>query len=65
MTLHELENAISGLSGEDLVQFRAWFQDFDSAACDRQIEDDIAAGRLDSMADEAIREHQAGKTSPL
>jgi hypothetical protein len=65
MTLNELENAISGLSGEDLVRFRAWFAEYDSAGWDQQLEQDVAAGKLDAMADNAIREHQVGKTSPL
>ena len=57
MTIDDLENAVAGLSGDDLAQFRAWFVDFDSAAWDRQVEQDAAAGKLDSLADEAHREH--------
>ena len=32
-----------------------WFFDFDTAAWDKQFEEDVAAGRLDALADEAIR----------
>jgi hypothetical protein len=65
MTLEELENAVAGLSNEQLARFRAWFSNFDSAAWDRQLEEDVAAGRLDAIADEAIQEHKSGKTSEL
>jgi hypothetical protein len=65
MTLEDLKNAVAGLSNEQLARFRAWFSNFDSAAWDRQLEEDVAAGRLDALADEAIQEHQSGKTSEL
>ena len=65
MTLDELENAVAGLSDEDLARFREWFIEFDSAAWDRQLEEDVSAGMLDKLADEAIREHKSGKTSEL
>ena len=65
MTLDELENAVASLSDEDLARFREWFIEFDSAAWDRQLEEDISAGMLDKLAAEAIREHESGKTSEL
>lgn len=65
MTLDELENAVAGLSDEDLARFREWFIEFDSAAWDRQLEEDVSAGLLDKLADEAILEHESGKTSEL
>ena len=65
MTLDELENAVAGLSNEDLARFRGWFIDFDSAAWDRQLAEDVASGRLDALADEAIQEHESGETSEL
>ncbi len=62
MTLPELEKTISGLPAEDLSKFRAWFLEFDAKNWDEQLGNDIAAGRLDSLADQALREHQAGRT---
>jgi hypothetical protein len=64
-TLIEIERAIQGLSPEQLAQFRAWFAEFDWVAWDRELEDDIAAGRLDTLADEALANFRAGRTSPL
>jgi len=58
MTLNDLENAVTGLSTDELVRFRAWFIDFDADAWDRKLEEDV---KLDALADEAIRAHRAGK----
>lgn len=65
MTLNDLENAVLSLSNDDLARFRAWFVELDAEAWDRQIEDDIRAGKLDALADEALREDRAGKTREL
>jgi len=37
----------------------------DWAAWDRQVERDVHAGRLDDLAETALRDHAAGKTTPL
>jgi hypothetical protein len=63
MTLQELEKTISELPPDQLLQFREWFLAFDANKWDQQIEADIASGRLDELADEAIREHQAGEST--
>jgi hypothetical protein len=65
MTLHDLESAVAGLSPDELVRFRAWFVEFDADAWDRQIEEDANAGRLDALADEALEDHRAGRTTDL
>ena len=61
--LEALEKRVSGLSAEELAQFRQWFAEFDAAAWDRQIERDAEAGKLDALADEALRDHAAGKST--
>ena len=33
-------------------------------AWDREIERDVAAGKLDQLVEDALREHRAGKTRP-
>lgn len=65
MTLVDLENAVTGLSPDELAQFRAWFADYDGEKWDQQIEDDALAGRLDGMAEAALRAHREGKTREL
>jgi hypothetical protein len=58
-----LEKRVSALSAEELAEFRQWFAEFDGAAWDRQIERDVKAGKLDALADEALRDHAAGKST--
>jgi hypothetical protein len=39
-----------------LAALRAWFAEFDAGTWDRQFERDVAMGRLDALADEAVRD---------
>ncbi len=64
-TVFEIENAIQRLSRDELRAFRDWFFGFDAAAWDRQFEEDVAAGRLDELADEAIRDLREGRCTDL
>jgi hypothetical protein len=61
--LEALEEKVSALSAEELAEFRRWFAEFDAAAWDRQIERDVKAGKLDALADEALRDHAGGKST--
>lgn len=62
--VERIEQAVQALSPEELVEFRAWFIEFDSAAWDRQIERDARAGRLDALAQRALRDHSTDNTTP-
>jgi len=62
-TVKEIEDAVQRLSPVELDAFRAWFAQFDAATWDRQIEDDIAAGRLDALANEAIDDLRGGRST--
>ena len=56
----EIEDVVLRLSPSELEVFRKWFAEFDAAAWDRQLEDDVAAGRLDALGDEALDDLRAG-----
>lgn len=60
-SLEQIEDAVRQLSPEDLAAFRAWFAELDAAAWDRQFEDDVAAGRLNTLADEALNDLKEGR----
>jgi hypothetical protein len=64
-TLQEIEEAVRQLSAEQLATFRAWFAEFDAAVWDRQIEEDVVAGRLDQLADEALQDLSQGRCTDL
>lgn len=59
--VNEIEQAVLRLTPAELDAFRTWFAEFDAKAWDRQIEEDVAAGRLDALADEAIADYRAGR----
>ncbi len=59
--IKQIEQSIQGLSPEELVEFRAWFIEFDARAWDKQIEDDQRAGKLDKLVAEGRAEYKAGK----
>lgn len=65
MSIEEIETAVTKLPPEDLSRFRAWFVEFDARAWDRQIEEDVAAGRLDALAEEALADLRDGRTRAL
>jgi hypothetical protein len=64
-TVHEIENAIRQLGPADLAEFRRWFREFDADVWDHQLAQDVAAGRLDALADEALLDLREGRTTPL
>ena len=61
----EIEIAVAKLSREDLSAFRQWFQKFDAEAWDKQFEADVAAGRLDALAEEALLDLREGRCTDL
>ena len=63
--LQEIERAISQLSAEELADFRAWFAKFDAEIWDRQLEEDVAAGRLDNLAERALQHLREGRCTDL
>jgi len=63
--VERLENEVRALSTEELAAFREWFREFEANAWDREIEADASAGKLDNLADSALRAHRAGKSTPL
>jgi hypothetical protein len=64
-TVSELESVVRQLSEEELAAFRKWFADFDAEVWDRQLECDVAAGRLDALAEEALEDARKGRCGDL
>ena len=60
MDVEEIKTAITQLSPQALGELRAWYEQFDSQEWDSQIEADVEAGRLDNLAEVAIRSFRAG-----
>ena len=60
-----IEEAVKALSLQDLATFRRWFADFDSAAWDRQIQQDLADGKLNDLIAEAAADYETGHAREL
>jgi hypothetical protein len=58
--LKDLESQIQGLSPEELTAFREWFTKFDGDAGDQEVDADVKGGKLDALAERALRDHNAG-----
>jgi hypothetical protein len=56
---------VEQLAPEELSAFRAWFVAHESQAWDRDLEEDVAAGRLDHLAHESLAEYERGETREL
>ena len=64
-TVEEIERAIRSFSESELAAFRSWFAEYDAEVWDRKIEQDVASGRLDQLADEALRDLREGRCTDL
>ena len=59
-TLKQIETAILNLSADEFEQFKQWFLDLDYRQWDKQLEQDVEAGKLEALAEEAIAEFWIG-----
>ena len=61
-TVVEIQEAIARLPEPDQRALARWFAEMRADAWDAQIGEDIKAGRLDHLAEEALHEFAAGRT---
>ena len=61
--VESLQQQIQELSAEEIAELRAWFLELDWKQWDAQLENDVRAGRLDALANQALRDHAAGKST--
>ncbi len=64
-TVQEIERAIRTLRPEEFAELRDWFANVDADLWDRQIEQDVAAGRLKRFAEEALHDLAEGRCTDL
>jgi hypothetical protein len=63
--VESLQQQIQELSPEELAELRDWFLELDWKLWDAQLERDVQDGRLDAFANQALRDHASGNTTPL
>ena len=59
--VEELEVKIKALSSQEFQELRAWLTEFDAEVWDGQFRADVVAGRLDAIADQALKDLAQGK----
>ena len=64
-TVQEIEEAVIQLPEPELDTFRRWFEKFDAGLWDRQFEKDVQSGKLDSLADQALKDLEEGRCTEL
>ena len=60
-TVQAIEAAVEQLDPAECARFRAWFERFDAVDWDQQLENDVEAGALDWLAEEALTDLAAGR----
>lgn len=65
MSVKDIESAIAQLPKSELHELAAWLDDYRHQVWDKQIEDDVDSGRLDSLLAEVESEYEAGLGRPL
>jgi hypothetical protein len=64
-SVQEIEAAIAQLPREEFFRLRATIQQRFDGEWDEQFAKDVAEGRLDALAADAIAEHRAGRSTPF
>ena len=65
MSVTEIQAAIIELTGDDLADLMNWLEDYQAKLWDKQIDEDLQAGRLDAVLAEVDEEYEAGLGRPL
>jgi len=63
--VEELESQIMGLLPEEFRELRVWVAEHDAEVWDRQFDNDVRAGKLDAIADQALRDFSENRASDL
>ena len=56
--LMQIEEEIKGLPQNEFSKLREWFSRYDSEIWDKQISTDSKIGKLDNLAEQAIRDYR-------
>jgi len=63
--VEHVEGQVKGLTLDELRAFRDWFARYDAEVWDDQIEADAKNGKLGSLAERALHDHESGRSTLL
>jgi hypothetical protein len=63
--IQNIEREVQGLNPDEFQAFRKWFWEFDAQEWDRQFEKDALSGKLDSLAEAALKSFKSGHCSEI
>jgi len=63
--VEDIVGRVRDLTAAELRSFRNWFTQFDADLWDEQFKADVHTGKLDELAERALRDHQAGRSTEL
>ena len=61
LTIEQIEAAILELPPDKFHQLLEWFSELDYRRWDEQLEQDVASGKLEDLAQEGIADFEAGR----
>lgn len=64
-SVQEIERAIIQLPKPELQVLRGWFDEFEAEMWDQEFEEDVNAGRLEFLAQQALSDLTAGRCTVL
>jgi hypothetical protein len=64
-TVVEIEKALQTLPVGEAREVAGWLQSYLDDVWDQQIDRDVAAGKLDKLADKALLDYREGRVKPL
>ncbi len=65
MSVDDIKKNITKLSDKERAKLRAWLDELDEAAWDKQIEEDAQNGKLDKLIAESEADFRAGRYRDL
>ena len=65
LPLKRIEAEVAALSDDELRKFSLWFAEFEAQRWDRRLEADIASGKLEDLAAEALAQCASGECKLL
>lgn len=65
MSREEIETAIAQLPASEVAKLAKWFEEFQARVWDQRLEQDVEAGRLDALMEQADKDFEQGRCEPL